>query len=309
MYRQYTLTFGVTMRQSIHFGMVYVFILVSYAYSSDFDTEKIKEEIQKTCEKKVVEREGRLSLNGLESCMKYELKSLYVISNIMKELSENHAAAKIALNGCLRLQMKKGKDLDYSKLSYCIKSQQEALHIIKTALQDPKTKDQVETCFLKSIEKEYTKDEVFYHTKRCLMKDDNLLVLKDLNNLSKIVFSNILPSKTDPSHSQILAPALPQSGPNSNQVMVSRSIATTRECPDQQKVKEDFYFSCRGLYAMAMEEKRQNYDSEKAGQICKCILSKQRDIASESCKIDKEAIKKLLEDKNLVDMCETSKSI
>jgi hypothetical protein len=283
--------------------------LVSHAYSSEFDAEKIKVEIQKTCEKKVVEREGKLSLNGLESCMKYELKSLYVISNIMKELSENHAAAKIALNGCLSLQTKKGKDLDYSKLSYCMKSQHEALHMIKIALQDPKTKDQAETCFLKSIEKEYTKDEVFYYTKKCLMKDDNLLVLKDLNNLSKIVFSNTLPSKTDPSHGQIPDPAPSESRPNSKQMMISRTIATNRECPNPQKVKEDFYYSCRGLYAMAMEEKRQNYDSEKAGQICKCILFKQRDIASESCEIDKEAIKKLLADKNLVDMCESSKSI
>ena len=304
------------MKKVILFSFLSVAFLPFNVHATPLDVETIKAELQKTCEKKVQSREGKITLNGLESCMRYELKSLGEISATMTELSESPAAAEIAFKGCAKAQLKKGKDMDYSRLSYCLKNQKEALYLIKTALQSEKDKDQAETCFLKQIEKEYTQDEVFYHTKRCLLKRDNLLVLKGQTALNKIVFSKTGLPKTPssaPVQSPIPVPAPSLSASNPNQLMVSRSIASTTPettCSNPQKVKEDFYFSCRGLYAMAMEEKRQNYDPQKAGKICKCLLSKQRDIASVgSCEVDKEEIKKLLADASLVEMCDMSKSI
>jgi hypothetical protein len=276
-----------------------LFILLSVAFSFPalaFNKEDLGKQINDTCERREKEA-GRMTITGMESCMKYQAQSLHKISLYMEEMNSSPKAANLAFKGCLTVQLKKNKTVDFSRLSSCVKAQKEALFQIKTALQSEKSRDNAETCLIKASEMDYKRDEILYHVGRCLEKNDNIIVVRGKTNLQDLVYGKA--SDSTPVNKQVLvsngADRLPAS--------------TASSCGDHAKMKEDFYFSCRGLYAVSVEERREEYRPEKATQICKCLVSRQRDIASlgsESCQVPKDVIRKMLADHNLVLSCEAN---
>lgn len=258
--------------------------------------DDIKEQINKTCERREKEA-GRMTIIGMESCIKYQVQSLEKIRLSMDELKDSPRASDMIMKGCTAEQLKKGPDLDFSRLSYCVKSQKEAMYLIKTALNSEKGRDHAETCFIKESERDYKLNQIFYHVGRCLEKNENIIVVRGKTALSEIVFAkekNMAPV-VDGSPKQLLVTNTGNRVPGSNS-----------SC-DQAKMKEDYYFACRGQYAMMIEEKRENYMPEKATKLCKCIVGMGRDIASvsgETCQVPKDEIKKMLSDAKVIAACE-----